>query len=73
MTHRGLGRIRHLDDEDRQFVQGRVELLKIASAENQADARMKHVDGPVLENMASETNVVPMEGRSLEAPQFPQE
>ena len=74
---RGLGRIRHLDVEDLWVQdclrQRRVELVKIAGADNPADALTKHVDRSILENMMAETNVVPMEGRSPEAPRLPQE
>ena len=74
---RGLGRIRHLDVEDLWVQdclrQGRVELVKIASAENPADALTKHVDRSILKNRMAKINVVPMEGRSPEAPQLPQE
>ena len=50
---RGLGRIRHLDVEDLWvqdcLCQGRVELVKIAGAENPADALTHHVDRSNLE------------------------
>ena len=74
---RGLGRIRHLDVEDLWVQdclrQGRVELVNIAGAENPADARTKHVDRSIIENMMAQINVVPMEGPNTEAPQLPQE
>ena len=74
---RGLGRIRHLDVEDLWVQdclrQGLVELVRIAGAENPADALANHVDRAVLEHMMSNINVVPMERRSPEAPQLPQE
>ena len=48
-------------------------MVKVAGAYNPADALNKHVDRSILEKMMAEINVVPMEGRSPEAPQLPQE
>ena len=74
---RGLGRIRHLDVEDLWVQdclrQGRVELVKIAGAEIRPMHKPNTLTDQFSKQMMAETNVVPMEGRSPEAPQLPQE
>ena len=69
---RGMGKIRHLDTTDlwiQEVVRsGRVELLKIAGAENPADVLTKFVDRQLMLKMLDKMNMKKMEGRAKCAP-----